>query len=106
MTDDFAKANLPVIHDPLCPSDWFCVCDLIAKVRADERANVLNEAVAADGFLSARHAREWEDFVRKDEREKAAERVAGVDRDHHVYNRLTCAELMGAAFVAARGEQS
>lgn len=32
-------------HDPLCPvipadanfSDWGCECDLIAKVRADER---------------------------------------------------------------------
>jgi hypothetical protein len=74
-------------------------------LRADERANVLNEAVAADGFLSARHAREWEDFVRKDEREKSAERVAGVDREHQIYQRPTCNDLMAAAIDAARGER-
>lgn len=39
-------------HDPLCPvipadenfSDWGCQCFLIAKVRADERADALQDA--------------------------------------------------------------
>jgi hypothetical protein len=54
-------------HDPMCPCtptgfdialrarDEFCQCDLIAKVRADERADALQDAWAEVAASSLSH---------------------------------------------------
>lgn len=50
-----------VVHDPLCPSDlvcncgqvhrsYTCQCDIIAKVRADERSRMMTPMPSTDGM--------------------------------------------------------
>lgn len=40
-------------HDPMCPSPCVCLCGFIAKVRADERINAVQECMESGCGMSA-----------------------------------------------------